>query len=280
MSNELIRSEPIDPNTTLEEITSSASTDIGAEHGEPSLPSEGSADSSIPDKFKREDGSVDYEALAKSYGELEAKLSGGGSSDDEEDIGEDVVSEDLGPEDLSNQKEAVEDVLGKAELSLDDLTAEVDETGDLSQENYDKLVEASGFPEEMVRTYVRGLKNSQAAAQELTANSYESVGGEEAYRDMIAWAADNLTDAEIEAYDAAVGSYDKDRTMKAVATLKAKYDMHGPVEPATTVSGKASGSKDVYSSEAEFMDDMMDPRYDTSQAYREKVIAKRMRSDF
>jgi len=38
----------------------------------------------VPDKFKKEDGSVDVEALAKSYRELETKVSSGSDSDQQQ----------------------------------------------------------------------------------------------------------------------------------------------------------------------------------------------------
>jgi len=268
-----------DPQATQDKpITDDSVTDAAVEE-DVSLPSETSGEPAVPEKFLRADGTPDVEAMAKSYAELEKKLSG--ERTDEADEGEeDKSADDDGRIDTKAQEEQVKDIVSEAGFELGDLEAQVEETGTLSEEAFTKF-EEMGYPKEMVDTYVRGLKANQAIGEGIKTESYEAAGGEESYQKMIEWAGENLTEAEIDVYNDAVNSYDKGRTLRAIERLKLKYETEANVEPSVTVSGTQSqASGDAYGSEAEWMDDMADPRYQTSAAYRQKVIAKRMRSDW
>ena len=51
----------------------------------------------------------------------------------------------------------------------------------------------------------------------------KAVGGEAEYQAMIAWASENLTPAEVSAYDNVVNNGDADAVYWAAMGLKAKY---------------------------------------------------------
>ena len=283
MSNTFVQSEPADETQVTQEITDGAvDQSTSTPESSDTLPSEKTDAPAVPEKFLKEDGSVDHDAVLKSYLELEKK----GSSDEEaaqsEGEGDETAEgddEDGAASDRKAQEEQVNNIVEEAGFKMEDLSAHVDEHGDLSDEHYAKF-EEMGYPEEMARMYVRGLQASAKDAEGIRTESYELAGGQEAYGEMIEWAADNLSEAEIEAHNDAVYSLDKARTLKAIQVLKAKFDMAAPVEPNLTVEGGETSGADTYANEAEYMSDMMDRRYETNEAYRNKVIAKRMRSNY
>ena len=118
---------------------------------------------------------------------------------------------------------------------LDDIQPFVDEwqkTGELS-ENSRKTLETR-FPKDLIDDYL--AKSSQAAqyqdAQAATElkSIYNSVGGEGNYQEIVTWASENLSEAQIGAYNEAVNSGSLAQAELAVQGLAAQY-------------GQAAGSK-------------------------------------
>ena len=110
----------------------------------------------------------------------------------------------------------------------------------------------------------------------MTAEVMGIVGGEENYGKVIGWAAKNLGKGEIDAYNSIVGGTSLEATKMAVQGLFARYK--AAVGENGLIMGGSSPSGDVFESEAQMVEAMADPRYQKDPAYRDKVMAKIMRS--
>ncbi len=230
---------------------------------------DGEGDELILGKFKSQ------EDLAKAYQELESKLGGSEKSGDDES--ESAPDEDK--LDIENQQEEAEEALKVAGLEMGEFTKEFWENGQLGEESYKKLEEA-GFPKAVVDTYIQGLQAGQVVAQQTVREIQESVGGPEAYRNITQWAGANLSQAEIDSFNAITGSNNPDLIKMAVAGLKARYDAYAGSNP-KLVSGRSKGAEkgDVFRSTAELTKAMSDPRYQEDDAYRREVAEKLARSE-
>ena len=243
---------------------------------------EGNADDNAPkslEKFRREDGSIDVDALQKSYLELEKKQSGKTEENSEEET-ENPANEnnmEVTKEPTEEEKKTVEDIAKKADVDLKELSSEWLENGELTADHYSKL-EAAGYPREMVDTYAKGLTSS---VTDIAGSAIEIAGGSAEYGEMLDWAIDNLSENEQQAFDAAVNSNDKATTLQAVRGLHAQYKAatdDGTREPGETLEGRKAASGDVYNHMDDYMADLNDPRYDQSESFRAKVMAKLNRS--
>ena len=207
----------------------------------------------LPEKFKSP------EDMAKAYAEMEKKLGSGEQTSEEQ----------------AETQEAAEEAVEAAGLDMDSLSAEYNENGELSDESYEALA-AAGIPREMVDAYVAG---QEALADGFRNELLEPVGGQENYDEMVGWAADNLPEAEIDAFNAAIESSDPNQMRMAVENLSNKYTSETGTEPGRMLNGRggqATGS--AYESTADLMKDMGNPEYATNPAFRAKVEAKLARS--
>tara|TARA_R100001463_G_scaffold54660_2_gene105764 strand:+ start:15645 stop:16451 length:807 start_codon:yes stop_codon:yes gene_type:complete len=164
-----------------------------------------------------------------------------------------------------------------------------DNKNSLSAETIEKFSSLSS--KDLVEAYVE-LQNNQPAPTEnsgdievsdLTDTDINtiknSVGGEKNYNDIISWAANNLAENQVTAFDNAVNTGDVELIKLAVSGLKAQYENNYGTE-GTTLTGKAaSSSRDVFRSQAEVVKAMSDPAYDRDPAYRADLIEKLERSN-
>lgn len=233
----------------------------------------------VPAKFINSNGQVDVSALAKSYLELEKNQGGAsGKPDDKEAPAkeeQEAASDDKEDEAASDQEEAARETVENAGLDFDALSAKYAENGELTEEDY-KSLEDANIPRSLVDAFIQGQEALQARAEGAV---FESVGGKEAYDTMIAWAAENLSEEEITAYNTAVESGEGSQTKFAVSGLKARYDAAHSQDPARRLSGKASGGQEVYSSAQEFIRDTQNPLYRSDPGFRQKAIDKLARSN-
>ena len=199
----------------------------------------------LPEKFKTP------EDLAKSYSELEKKL----SSPTEE------TQEDQAPAEEIPQVE------------FNKFAEEFSEKGELSTDSFSEL-EKMGYPKEMVETYIKGMQASEAADSDAV---MQVAGGAEGYQELTDWARDNMEARELELYNQMVGT-GTDNAKMAVEWLMSKREVAGGIEP-NLLSGRATGApKQEYRSTAEVVADMKDPRYATDPAFRQDVENKLARS--
>lgn len=229
----------------------------------------------IPEKFIR-DGKPDYEALAKAYSELEKKQSG--KKDDtttEEEAPATNEGEGAKPDAPAEGDEAAaRDEATKAGLDYDALSKEYAESGQLADGSYETL-ERAGIPRHLVDGYIRG---QEAILTETKNSVFKEVGGEEAYDSMTTWAAENLQQNEITAYDKAVNSGDMNQITLAVKGLKARYAAAEGMEPTVTLGGSSTSEAPVFKSWAQVTKAMNDPRYGKDPAYMAEVENKISRS--
>ena len=108
---------------------------------------------------------------------------------------------------------------------------------------------------------------------------YNSVGGEEQYGQLTSWAADNMDDRALDAFNSIVDQGNPTAIQIAVAGLKAEYDNVEGYE-GRMLQGKASqNSRDAFRSQAELVQAMKDPRYANDPAYQQDIYDKLQRSN-
>lgn len=105
-----------------------------------------------------------------------------------------------------------------------------------------------------------------------------SVGGEEGYNSLMQWAASNMDEADVAAFDSIVDKGDARAIRLAVAGLKAQYESMNGFEGEMLTGRAPSQPVDVFRSQAEVVAAMSDPRYDVDPAYRNDVFEKLSRS--
>ena len=93
------------------------------------------------------------------------------------------------------------------------------------------------------------------------------------------WATDNLTENEVNMYDAVMDQGNPLAAFFAVQALKYRYDDAKGVD-GTMLTGKAaSNTGELFRSQAEVVRAMNDPRYETDPAYRQDIYDKLERSN-
>ncbi len=209
----------------------------------------------LPEKFKSP------EDMAKAYGELEKQFT---KSRQEETPVEETESTPT-----EEAKEAVESV----GLNFDAMSEEYMENGELSADTYAEL-ESKGIPKNIVDSYIQG---QQSLTDNIKGDIFNTVGGEENYTQMTEWAADNMNQAEKDAFNLAVNSGDMAQAKLAVEALNARYKNMVGVEP-NLVGGRPSESVDTYQSWAQVTTDMKNPSYSKDPAFRATVEKKLGRS--
>jgi hypothetical protein len=203
------------------------------------------------------------EDLLKAYQELEAKQGA-------------VKPEDTqnGDEDTQNGDDAAAAVT-KAGLDFGALETEYAEHGELTADSLKKLEDA-GIPKAVVDMYIQGR---EALVSKLQSTAYEIAGGEDSYGSMTQWAAANMSEAEINAFNQAVNSTDPNVIKLAVAGLKGRYEASNGSEPDLTGGDLGASSGPVFESWAQVREAMRDPKYAKDPAYRNTVEQRLARSN-
>jgi len=200
------------------------------------------------------------EDLEKAYKELESKL-GKKEEESSEDVSEepsaDVPTEDTTSETAKFIQEASEEYFSNS--------------NQLKPETVQKLKEMPS--EQLIDAYLELQKNATIQSSQLSDSDADailaSVGGESAYNETLAWAADNLKPDEVAAFDNVVNSGNKDAIFFAVQALNQRYQDAVGFE-GKRVSGKAVKNTSVkgFRSQAELARAISDPRYRNDPAYR------------
>ena len=156
--------------------------------------------------------------------------------------------------------------------------------GTLSEETIEKFSELSS--QDLVNAYLEIQANNPQAPQqavELSDAQINSVqnaaGGEANYSRVVEWAASNLSDASIDAFDSVVDTGNPAAINIAFQGLQRQYDEANGYEGRMLQGKPANSSGDLFRSQAELVAAMGDPRYDTDPAYRADVIARLEQSD-
>lgn len=215
----------------------------------------------LPEKFQSP------EDLAKAYSELEKKL---GSGESQQNTDEDLTGEN-DPNQFSLGE--VADFLDQKGLDFDAFAQEVFETGALSDDAY-KALESAGISRKVADTYVEG---QMAIAENIRANAFAQVGGQQQYGKIIQWAQANLSEGEIAAFNASLDTQDIDQAMFAIRGLNARYRSEVGMMPNLVTGQTGQTSAGSYQSLAQLTKDMSDPRYENDPAYR-AAVASRLRN--
>ena len=218
------------------------------------------------------------EDLEAAYLSLQKKL---GQTEEEE---VDYESSDEGYEEEEGSDEEVSENAPAVNLINEASEEYYANEGTLSKETIEKFSEMSS--QDLVNAYLEiQANNPQAPTQgielsEAQVNSVQNAaGGEANYNRVIEWAASNLPDAQINAFDSVVDSGNPAAIGIAFQGLQSQYNEANGYEGRMLQGKPASSTGDVFRSQAELVAAMGDPRYDNDPAYRADVVKKLDQSD-
>ena len=254
------------PETTTETIATSL-TPEEQENLEIGEKLQGDQEALLAGKYK------DAAELEKAYIELQKKL---GENGEEGEVQQESADEE--PEETTLSDGASLITSANDEFYAND--------GKLSEETLDKFSSMSS--KELVEAYleVQGTPEFQARSSDTTDLSdaeinqvKNSVGGEQAYANIIGWAQDNLDAQAQEAFDSIVATGSVQAINIAVAGLKSQYEAANGFEGKMYTGKPPKTGGDVFRSQQELVRAMSDPRYDNDPAYRQDIIEKLDRSN-
>lgn len=195
----------------------------------------------LDDKFKSP------EDLAKAYNELQKKQSTKSEKAEEN-------TEEPAPSSKTSE------VVSKA-------SEDFAKNGELSDKSFVEL-EKAGISRDMVEAYIRG-QESIATSQAMEIQG--EVGGNANYNAMADWAADNLSDSDLDGFNSIVENGSVDQAKMAVKGLYAQFISAGGQPPELSQGGTSGSSVKPFGSAAQVTEAMRDPRYSSDPAFRDNV---------
>ena len=221
------------------------------------------------------------EDLAASYKELEGKLGNAPTDQVEESTEETVEQEESDNNYQELYGEGVYEVLQEVGIDPQDISNRFMQEGGLNDDDYSKLQEG-GFSRTLVDTYLEGLRSTgnvvEIATQQIEGIK-ESVGGDQNYEQMTAWALSNLPASEVDAFNQLTETGSAPAIKLAVQGLYSQYNNAMGIEP-DLVTGKAPTSgPNPFRSTAEVVAAMSDKRYGKDVTYTQSVQNKLANSD-
>lgn len=195
----------------------------------------------LDDKFKSP------EDLAKAYNELQKKQSTKSEKAEEN-------TEEPAPSSKTSE------VVSKA-------SEDFAQNGELSDKSFVEL-EKAGISRDMVEAYIRG-QESIATSQAMDIQG--EVGGNANYNAMADWAADNLSDSDLDGFNSIVENGSVDQAKMAVKGLYSQFISAGGNPPELSQGGTSGSSVKPFGSAAQVTEAMRDPRYSTDPAFRDNV---------
>jgi len=221
-------------------------------------------------KYKNaEDLESAYLSLQKKLGQQEEgeEYEEGDEGYEEEEESDEEVSEDAPAVSLINE--------ASAEYYANE--------GELSEETINKFSEMSS--QDLVNAYMEIQRNNPQAQQSYEMSDAEvnsvknSAGGEANYDRVVQWAADNLPDSQVNAFDSVVDTGNAAAIGIAFQGLQSAFNESNGYE-GRMLQGKAPASSgETFRSQAELVAAMGDPRYENDPAYRADVVSKLEQSD-
>ena len=219
------------------------------------------------------------EELENAYLSLQKKL---GQTEEEEEV--DYESSDEGYEEEEGSDEEVSEYAPAVNLINEASEEYYANDGQLSEETIESFSQMSS--QDLVNAYLEiQANNPQAPTQgvelsEAQVNSVQNAcGGEANYNAVVDWAASNLTDEAINAFDSVVDSGNPMAISIAFKGLQNEYNEANGYEGRMLQGRAASSAGETFRSQAELVSAMGDPRYDTDEAYRDDVLRKLDNSD-
>lgn len=203
----------------------------------------------------------DAEQLEKAYIELQRKL----GQPNEEQSQVQVRDEE------TSQTQEEEEV-------LDPILNLIDEAR--TSEEFD-LAKFEGLdPKDVARTFLDNTSEERDLSDQEVDMIRNSVGGEEAYANLMQWSNENFAPEYVEAFDNLIDTGNTLAIQLAVAGLMAQYEQSNGND-GNLLSGRGAppAKADVFRSQAEVVRAMNDPKYDSDPAYRQDVFDKLGRSN-
>jgi hypothetical protein len=202
------------------------------------------------------------EDLEKAYKELEKKL---GQKEETPTSEEEAESEST--DEPSTEETDVSDTAKFLQQASEEWFSNANQ---LKPETVQKLKELPS--DQLIEAYLELQKTAAPVQQTLTDADADSIiaaaGGNEAYNETLAWAAENLKPQEVAAYDNVINSGNKDAIFFAVQALTQRYKDTVGFE-GKQVSGKSvKNTVKAFRSQAELARAISDPRYRDDPAYR------------
>ena len=187
--------------------------------------------------------------------------------------------------DGDSQKESSKNELTEEEsIEYDNILDKLWDEGSnnkLSQETFKQLQNMS--PVEVAKLAMQARQQSNPGQREFTEQDVQQihglVGGQENYENMMGWAAQNVSEQEVNLFDTVMDQGNPLAAYFAVQSMALKYqDAAG--RDGQMVTGKApKSSAPGFQSQQEMIKAMEDPRYNDDPAYREEIMAKLERSN-
>ena len=219
------------------------------------------------------------EELESAYLSLQKKL---GQTEEDEEV--DYESTDEGYEEEEGSDEEVSEYAPAVSLINEASEEYYANDGQLSEETIESFSQMSS--QDLVNAYLEiQANNPQAPTQvaelsEAQVNQVQNAcGGEANYNTVVDWAASNLTDEAINAFDSVVDSGNPMAISIAFKGLQNEYNEANGYEGRMLQGRAASSAGETFRSQAELVSAMGDPRYDTDEAYRDDVLRKLDASD-
>ena len=214
------------------------------------------------------------EELENAYIELQKKL---GSRDEDDDEVEDTYLDD---------DEYPEEVIEGVDLITQASEEYFNNEGAISEETMERFKEMSSS--ELVEAYMAirdrnpevdgGGYSADLTDAEMN-QVYNSAGGEAEYNNLTSWAAQNLDESKMDAFNDIIDRGNATSIQIAVAGLRAEYEAQEGYEGRMLTGKAAKSSGDIFRSQAEVVQAMNDPKYDRDPAYRQDVYDKLERSN-
>ena len=213
------------------------------------------------------------EELEEAYLNLQKKL---GSQDEDDEVEDTTLDEDEYPEDVADGVDLIR--TASEEYFEND--------GAISEETMERFTEMSSS--ELVEAYMAIKErnpdlDSGGYSEDLTdaemSQVYNSAGGEAEYNNLTQWAAQNLDEAKMDAFNDIIDKGNATSIQIAVAGLRAEYENQEGYEGRMLTGKAAKSSGDIFRSQAEVVQAMNDPKYDRDPAYRQDVYDKLERSN-
>ena len=212
------------------------------------------------------------EELENAYIELQKKL---GSRDENDEVEDTTLDEDEYPEDVTD---GVNLITQASEEYFEN-------EGAISEETMERFKEMSSS--DLVEAYmairdrnpdIDGGGYAEDLSDAEMNQVYNSAGGEAEYNNLTSWAAQNLSDKKLNAFNDMIDRGNSTAIQIAVAGLRAEYEAQEGYE-GRMLTGKSAKTQDGFRSQAEVVQAMSDPRYDRDEAYRQDVYDKLERSN-
>ena len=185
------------------------------------------------------------------------------------------------------KEEKAEPEAKEEEKPADVDTAFLDTLWDESQKEFtkDTLEKLQGMkPEDVAQMYLEYRSNekpteSTGLSDQDVTQLKSVVGGEQEYGQMMGWAKENLSEQEVNMYDAVMDKGDPLSAFFAVQALTYRFNDARGVD-GEMLQGKAPKSTaDTFKSQAQVVKAMSDDRYDKDPAYRQEIYDKLERSN-